>query len=65
MPGTARQQFRPIQPTPEAAARLRSSTGPESTSALPWLVLTDANHKIVAEGFSLDELDAQIQKVVK
>lgn len=36
-----------------------------STSALPWLVLTDANHKVVAEGFPLDELDAQIQKVVK
>jgi protocatechuate 3,4-dioxygenase beta subunit len=32
-------------------------------SALPWLILTDANHRVVAEGFSLDELDAQIQKL--
>ena len=31
--------------------------------ALPWLLLADANHRIVAEGFSLDELDAQIQKL--
>jgi hypothetical protein len=30
--------------------------------ALPWLILADANHRVVAEGFSLDELDAQIQK---
>ena len=31
--------------------------------ALPWLLLADSNHRIVAEGFSLDELDAQIQKL--
>ena len=31
--------------------------------ALPWLLLTDSNHRIVAEGFSLDDLDAQIQKL--
>jgi 5-hydroxyisourate hydrolase-like protein (transthyretin family) len=46
----------------EKSAKTKWAT---STSALPWLVLTDANHKVVAEGFSLDELDAQIQKVVK
>jgi hypothetical protein len=34
-----------------------------AVSALPWLILADANHRIVAEGFSLDELDAQIQKL--
>jgi hypothetical protein len=34
-------------------------------STLPWLVLADASHKVVAEGFSLDELDAQIQKLAK
>jgi hypothetical protein len=31
--------------------------------ALPWLILTDANHRVVAEGFALDELDAQIKKL--
>jgi hypothetical protein len=34
-------------------------------AALPWLILADANHQVVAEGFSLDELDAQIQKLGK
>ena len=36
-----------------------------SVTALPWLILADANHRVVAEGFSLDELDAQIQKLAK
>ncbi len=35
------------------------------TAALPWLILTDASHKVVAEGFSSDDLDAQIQKLAK
>jgi hypothetical protein len=34
-------------------------------AAFPWLILTDAGHKIVAEGFPLDDLDAQIQKLAK
>jgi hypothetical protein len=32
-------------------------------SALPWLILADASHRVVAEGFSLDELDAQLQQL--
>ena len=36
-----------------------------SAPALPWLILADANHRIVAEGFSVDELDAQVEKVAK
>ena len=31
--------------------------------ALPWLILTDAHHQVIAEGFALDELDAQIKKL--
>src|SRR5208282_4510517 len=31
--------------------------------ALPWLILADADHRVIAEGFALDELDAQIQKL--
>jgi hypothetical protein len=30
--------------------------------ALPWLILTDAGHRVIAEGFALDELDAQIKQ---
>jgi hypothetical protein len=36
-----------------------------SVPALPWLILTDAGHRVAAEGFALDELDAQIKKVTK
>jgi protocatechuate 3,4-dioxygenase beta subunit len=36
-----------------------------ATTALPWLILADATHRVVAEGFSMDELDAQIQKLGK
>ncbi len=31
--------------------------------SLPWLILTDKKHTVIAEGFSLDELDAKIEKV--
>jgi protocatechuate 3,4-dioxygenase beta subunit len=34
-------------------------------TALPWLILTDASHRVIAEGFSFDELDAQINKLAK
>jgi hypothetical protein len=33
--------------------------------ALPWLILADANHRVIAEGFALDELDAQIKALAK
>jgi hypothetical protein len=32
---------------------------------LPWLILTDATHSVVAEGFAFDELDAQLKKLAK
>ena len=34
-------------------------------SALPWLILADASHQVVAEGFSLDEMDAQMRLLAK
>jgi hypothetical protein len=33
--------------------------------ALPWLILTDASHRVLMEGFALDELDAQIKELAK
>jgi hypothetical protein len=33
--------------------------------ALPWLILADANHRVIAEGFAFEELDAQIKKLAK
>ncbi|MBN1507114.1 MAG: carboxypeptidase regulatory-like domain-containing protein [Sedimentisphaerales bacterium] len=34
-----------------------------NVQSLPWLVLTDAEHKVVAEGFTLEELDALLTQV--
>jgi hypothetical protein len=28
--------------------------------ALPWFILTDKAHRVAAEGFSLEELDAKL-----
>jgi protocatechuate 3,4-dioxygenase beta subunit len=36
-----------------------------SVPALPWLILADAGHHVIAEGFSQDELDAQVKKLAK
>jgi protocatechuate 3,4-dioxygenase beta subunit len=36
-----------------------------NTSTLPWLILADASHRVVAEGFPLDELPAQVEKLAK
>jgi hypothetical protein len=34
-------------------------------SALPWLILTDKAHRVTAEGFPLEELDAKLKDVAK
>lgn len=36
-----------------------------SVSVLPWLILADSNHRVIAEGFAPGELGAQIQKLTK
>jgi len=33
--------------------------------SLPWLILTDAEHLVTAEGFALDELDAKLKAPAK
>ncbi len=46
-------------------------SGPEKAraawgaAALPWLILTDKNHRVAAEGFSPEELDSRIQALNK
>jgi thioredoxin-related protein len=37
--------------------KIRTNWGVRS---LPWLILTDKKHTVVAEGFSIDELDDKI-----
>ncbi len=45
--------------------RSEKSKWASAVPALPWLILADANHRVIAEGFALDELDAQIRKLPK
>jgi len=33
--------------------------------SLPWLILTDKEHIVIAEGFGLDELDEKIKEIEK
>ena len=33
--------------------------------SLPWLILTDGDRRVVAEGFALDELDAKLKSQAK
>ncbi|NQT01269.1 MAG: hypothetical protein HQ580_04545 [Planctomycetes bacterium] len=33
-----------------------------SMRSLPWLILTDRQHIVQAEGFALDQLDSRIQE---
>ena len=33
--------------------------------SLPWLILTDGDRRVTAEGFALDELDAKLKREAK
>jgi len=33
-----------------------------AVKSLPWLILTDSKHVVIAEGFGLDELDGKIRQ---
>jgi hypothetical protein len=44
------------------AEKARAAWG---AGALPWLILTDKGHRVTAEGFTLEELDARIKDVGK
>ncbi|MHC1764787.1 MAG: carboxypeptidase regulatory-like domain-containing protein [Verrucomicrobiia bacterium] len=37
----------------------------KDAESLPWFILTDAEHKIIDEGFTLDELDAKLETLAK
>jgi protocatechuate 3,4-dioxygenase beta subunit len=52
-------------PVGRVTEKSEKSKWASSVSALPWLILTDASHRVVAEGFALAELDAQIKKLAK
>jgi hypothetical protein len=55
----------PLCSTSYRRARQKPISYQSEVSALPWLISADASHRVVAEGFSLDELDAQLQQLGK
>ena len=44
------------------AEKARATWG---AAALPWLILTDKSHRVTAEGFDLDDLDAKLKDLGK
>jgi protocatechuate 3,4-dioxygenase beta subunit len=52
-------------PIGRVTAKSEKSKWASAAPALPWLILTDAGHRVIAEGFALDDLDAQIKKLPK
>jgi protocatechuate 3,4-dioxygenase beta subunit len=50
-------------PVGRVTEKSEKSKWASAVPALPWLILTDANHRVIAEGFALDELDAQLKKL--
>ncbi len=52
-------------PVGRVTEKSEKSKWASSVTALPWLILADASHRVVAEGFPLAELDAQIQTLAK
>jgi len=52
-------------PVGRVTEKSEKSKWASTVPALPWLILTDANHRVMAEGFALDELDAQVKKLAK
>jgi hypothetical protein len=52
-------------PVGRVTEKSEKSKWASAVPALPWLILTDANHRVIAEGFALDELDAQLKTLAK
>lgn len=52
----------PIGRMKEASPKTRAAWG---ASALPWLILTDKDHLVVAEGFAPEELEAKLKTIIQ
>jgi hypothetical protein len=52
----------PVGCLKEKPEKVRASWG---AAALPWLILTDKAHRVTAEGFPLEELDAKVKDLAK
>lgn len=52
-------------PVGRVAKESRQTAWVTGTTSLPWLVLTDAQRRIAAEGFDLEEIDAKLKPLEK
>ena len=52
----------PVGRVAEKADKTKWASDVES---LPWLILVDAERRVAAEGFALDELDAKLKALTK
>ena len=52
-------------PMGQAAQECAQTAWVTGIASLPWLVLTDAKHRIAAEGFALEEIDAKLKSMEK
>ncbi len=50
-------------PVGRLAVRSAGLTWASDVESLPWLILTDKTHRVAAEGFTLDELEAKLKSL--
>ncbi|MCX6925509.1 MAG: carboxypeptidase regulatory-like domain-containing protein, partial [Verrucomicrobia bacterium] len=63
------KEWKDANPVPFAVGRLTEKADKtkwaSEVDSLPWLILTDGDRRVVAEGFPLDELDAKLKSQAK
>jgi protocatechuate 3,4-dioxygenase beta subunit len=52
-------------PVGRLAAKADKTKWASDVTSFPWLILTDGQHRVAAEGFALDELEAKLKAVAK
>jgi protocatechuate 3,4-dioxygenase beta subunit len=55
----------PPFPVGQLAEKSDKTKWASEVESMPWLILTDAEHNVVAEGFALDEIDAKLKEMGK
>ena len=56
-----KQENPPPFPVGRLAGNMEKSRAAWGASALPWLILTDPSHRVTAEGFGIEELEAKLK----
>jgi hypothetical protein len=65
----ALQEWKEGSPVPFPVGRLAEKTDKtkwvSDVESLPWLILTDTNHRVTAEGFAIEDLDTKLKSLSK